>query len=138
MNSQKEMQDIIKTLNRHYDSSLHLIDQSGYDSLSRSVSRFMTLEKSLLRQLAIFEGWESHQRSVAGTHACAFESYGQMQQENTYLIKYLIRRMGRIENTAACSILSYWVAAMQIENDEIARHLEHSGEGKSRQLHRQS
>lgn len=117
------MKDIITTLEKHYYSSRNLINNSGYDTVSRAVSRFITLEKSLLRQLMLLEFDRAFQEKRAADYRDSFENYAEMLRANTELVKYLTKRTAAITDEAASSILSYWVAAMQIENDELARGL---------------
>lgn len=50
-------------------------------------------------------------------------NYDEMYQSNRQLITYLKNAIGTFNNPKLSSFFSYWVAALQVENDEMAKHL---------------
>ncbi|CAK2412044.1 hypothetical protein VCRA2113O415_1540001 [Vibrio crassostreae] len=50
-------------------------------------------------------------------------SYNDMYQSNLSLISYLKNTIRKFNNQHMSAFFSYWVAALQVENDEIAKHL---------------
>lgn len=124
MNNHQEITDIIDRLTEHYHACLALIDHDMHYNLDRSAVRFTQLEKSMLTKLAPFapesSGGSARQGQQTGR---TFASHQEMFQANCKLINFLKRRLSAIDNHDICSFLSYWVAALQMENDEMACYL---------------
>ncbi|MBF9003299.1 hypothetical protein [Vibrio nitrifigilis] len=128
MKNRREISDISNTLEKHYQACSKLTHKTAYDSIFRSVSRFITLEEALLNQLTQFDCDKNNIqiRKNQFNNTEIFESYGELLNANTSLIKYLTEMIAVIENIEVCSLLSYWTAAMKIENDDIASKIEYA------------
>lgn len=122
MNNHQEITDIIHRLSVHYHACLALIDHNMHYNLDRSAVRFTQIEKAMLDKLAPFKAERGHNSHPRQTVA-PFASHDEMFQANRALITFLKRRLSAIDNNDVCSFLSYWVAALQMENDEMANYL---------------
>ncbi len=126
MNNRKDIRDLINTVNDHYYACSKLIKKTAYDTIYRSVSRFITLERSLLDELIPFDDEKVTLPFAVQNlgNTPTFRSYREMLQANRELIKYLTHMTSVIENVDVSSLISYWTAAMQIECDDIAARIE--------------
>lgn len=124
MNNHQEITDIIEKLNHHYLASINLANNNLHSSLDRSVNRFRQVEKSMLDKLAPFESYRREtDAGQSGNRVTPFASHEVMYQANLSLVTFLKHKLAAIENDDIRSFLSYWVAALQMENDEMAKYL---------------
>ncbi|WP_253817102.1 hypothetical protein [Vibrio coralliilyticus] len=61
--------------------------------------------------------------SMQESQLVLMSNYDEMYQSNRQLITYLKSVIGTFNNQKLSSFFSYWVAALQVENDEMAKNL---------------
>lgn len=61
--------------------------------------------------------------SILSQQSTSIVDYNDMYRSNLSLISYLKNIIRKFNNQHMSSFFSYWVAALQVENDEMAKHL---------------
>ncbi|WP_172564411.1 hypothetical protein [Vibrio navarrensis] len=116
---------ILFALKEHYQSCCQLVEYRTHQTLSRAASRFLKVERSMINEIKIkvLDLKTENNHSMQESPSVVISSYDEMYQSNRQLITYLKSAIGTFNNQKLSSFFSYWVAALQVENDEMAKHL---------------
>ncbi|MCL1067518.1 hypothetical protein L2735_11985 [Shewanella olleyana] len=121
----KGVDKLISSLKKHYLACLYLINKKDHENISRAAKRFVKIEHSMInevnRKFNIEEPIQNH-LNVAQPLA-TISNYHEMYHSNVKLIAFLKSTIRQFNNCHMASFLSYWVAALQLENDEMEKHL---------------
>lgn len=111
----------------HYDKSLPLTQYNTNQSITRAANRFLMIEKAIIdKMIALYfpqsiETVLQHKR--AHLNAVHIDNYRMLHQENSALLMTLKLFIRETIDPSLKNLLAYWVAALQIENDEIFNQL---------------
>ena len=122
----KGVGDVLFRLKNHYISCINLIGNRSNGNLFRAASRFMKIEHSMIDEIIrTFNIKETNINSTPMIEEArpVILNYNDMYTSNLNLITFLKNTIKTFNNQHMSSFLSYWVAALQVENDEIAKHL---------------
>ncbi|ELZ1261973.1 hypothetical protein SPN99_004215 [Vibrio fluvialis] len=116
---------ILFALKEHYQSCCQLVEYRTHQTLSRAASRFLKVERSMINEIKIkvLDLKTENNHSMQESQSVVISSYDEMYQSNRQLITYLKSAIGTFNNQKLSLFFSYWVAALQVENDEMAKHL---------------
>jgi hypothetical protein len=119
------IEKILCTLKDHYFSCVDLIEQKAHGNIARAANRFIKVERSLINEVntKFCINNEVNDNNILSQPPALIVSYNDMYQSNLSLISYLKNTIRKFNNQHMSTFFSYWVAALQVENDEIAKHL---------------
>ncbi|UTT87292.1 hypothetical protein LZI70_19925 (plasmid) [Vibrio pelagius] len=122
---EQRIDKILFALKGHYQSCRDLVEYRAHQALSRAASRFLKIERSMINEikLKISDLNPEIDSSARKYQPIVISNYDEMYQSNRQLITYLKNAIGTFNNPKLSSFFSYWVAALQVENDEMAKHL---------------
>ena len=117
---------VLFRLKKHYVSCINLVKNRSNGNLFRAANRFMQIEHSMIDE--IIRTFNIKETNINSTHVIeeappVILNYNDMYTSNLNLIGFLKNTIKTFNNQHMSSFLSYWVAALQVENDEIAKHL---------------
>lgn len=121
----KGIDKILCTLKEHYFSCVELVEQKTNGNISRAANRFIKIERSMIKEVNTkfcVDGTDSD-HSILSQQSTSIVDYNDMYRSNLSLISYLKNIIRKFNNQHMSSFFSYWVAALQVENDEMAKHL---------------
>jgi len=113
---------ILNKLKHHYSACLDVTHQGKNHNISRTASRFIQIEKSMIEQLKQhFSGVPLH--AVHTPYPEEITNFNDMYQSNLHLIHFLKDSIKHFNNATIVGLLSYWIAGLQVENDEMAKYI---------------
>lgn len=115
---------LLLTLSVHYLSCTKFIADKRYGNIARVAQRFIKIEGSMINKVSTkFDRQTDLQRQQGECHYPVISNYTDMYQRNIALISYLKSTIKQFDSHQLAAFFSYWVAALQVENDEMAKHL---------------
>ncbi|MEO9654230.1 hypothetical protein [Marinomonas sp.] len=113
------VQEVLEKSVSHYQACMGLGDLHESQRISRAASRFIKTEKSMIRDINVKIGIECPQLPCSDK----IKNYSSMYAYNSRLISFIKSKIKQNLDIKVITLLSYWVAALQIENDEMAKYL---------------
>jgi hypothetical protein len=113
---------ILTKLKVHYDACLTITHKNFNQNISRTANRFITIEKSMINEISSL----SNSPVPVETHQyipMPINNYSDMYKSNLLLITFLKQNIKKFRSPSVASLLSYWVAGLQVENDEMAKYI---------------
>lgn len=115
---------LLLTLSAHHVSCTKFIADKHYGNIARIAQRFIKIEGSMINKVSTkFFRQTEVQLQQGDLHYPVISNYIDMHQRNIDLISYLKSTIKQFNNHQLAAFFSYWVAALQVENDEMAKHL---------------
>jgi hypothetical protein len=128
--SEKHMEDesdgigyVLFRLKKHYLSCVDLIKYNAYGNINRAANRFIKVERAMINEMSKIFNIDQSKSINLEQENVIIDNYGDMHESNLQLIMVLKETMRKFNNREVSAFLSYWVAALQVENDELAKHL---------------
>jgi hypothetical protein len=121
--NKNELIEIIVRVRAHYDSCLVVINKRFNENVARSALKFAKVEKSMLSKLEVFFDNDESIKEASDKQKVNFKTYPEMYENNIRLIEFLKLKIKEIKHEEVCTLLSYWVAALQMENDDMKKYL---------------
>lgn len=113
---------ILSKLKNHYTACIGITKQGFNHNISRTANRFIKIEKSMIEQInKLFNHVLLH--TIHPLYHEKINSFNDMYQSNLNLIHFLKSSLRHFSNKKIVALLSYWVAGLQMENDEMAKHI---------------
>lgn len=127
------LENMLTSIIHHHARSLTLLKKRPNNALTRSAHRFVVVEQALMNRVAKLLFKQKSQQVLSRlAHAQrshskddqSFDDYQHMYHANTQLIIALRTHLREITDRSLTLQISYWVAAMQMENDEIEKQIQ--------------
>ncbi|GGB11973.1 hypothetical protein [Agarivorans gilvus] len=119
---------VINLLRDHYQRCLSLIHQPLEHAVRRALERLIRVEQKAICSLANFVKKEDLKQDIIKQSSASVRlvepSTDALLQENLALIEALKLQLQALQQPALIQLLSYWLAALQIEHDELAKHIQ--------------
>lgn len=119
----KGVEFVLSHIKAHYSSCADLLSYNSNQNISRSANRFIKIEKSMIDEITKTFSHQNDSNLIIQTPIRKLNNYHDMYKNNVELILFLKVSMKKLNNKSLSAFLSYWVAALQIENDEISKYL---------------
>ncbi len=118
---------VLNLLKYHHQQCYFLINQQLDHAVKRALSRFIRVEQQAIYSLANFVKKEDLKQDVMN-HAkvsigAARPSIETLLAENSHLMDALKHALKAVNEPALVQLLSYWLAALQIEHDELVQQI---------------
>jgi hypothetical protein len=119
---------VINLLRDHHQRCLSLIHQPLEHAVRRALERLIRVERKAICSLANFVKKEDLKQDIINQSSASIRlvepSTDALLQENLALIEALKLQLQALQQPTLIQLLSYWLAALQIEHDELAKHIQ--------------
>jgi len=119
---------VINLLRDHHQRCLRLIHQPLEHAVRRALERLIRVERKAICSLANFVKKEDLKQDIINQSSASIRlvepSTDALLQENLALIEALKLQLQALQQPALIQLLSYWLAALQMEHDELAKHIQ--------------
>ncbi|ASA54824.1 hypothetical protein [Vibrio gazogenes] len=116
---------LLKKIANHRQTCLPLVDPHSHQNIDRSASRFVKIEKVMISKIAdlLFDqsGDDFIAEQTNKTNVTALSNYQEMHFMNAQLLRELKQQLNDLDDTRLATLISYWIAALQVENDELEK-----------------
>lgn len=126
LKKQQISQLLIQSLH-HYQASLSLLQHQANSSVTRAAYRFLRIESSMLNKIShiyfdkeLDDFIKHYQVDLSVKPVKSYQDFFAKNCELLTQLKGLIRQIDFPEFKVQ---VSYWIAALQMENDEIRKHI---------------
>lgn len=111
----------------HRQMCLPIVDPHSHMNIGRSAYRFVKIEKVMIKKIAglFFErdGEDFITEPENQTGVKTPGNYKEMHVMNAHLLNELKQELRGMDDTNLAALISYWVAALQVENDELENYV---------------
>ncbi|WP_038180855.1 hypothetical protein [Vibrio rhizosphaerae] len=127
----KRVRELLVKIAHHRQTCLPLVDPHSHQNIDRSAYRFVKIEKVMIKKIAAlffdqdgddFIAEHTHKHDIATPN-----NYQEMHFMNAQLLRELKQRLRELDDTNLATLLSYWIAALQVESDELEKYLPQGG-----------
>lgn len=122
MNYFHRIELILVKLQTHYQACLCVTQKSFNHNVSRTANRFITIERAMINEISD-RFIDSVSVDTEDKIFIQINSYSDMYRSNLLLISFLKKSIKKFHSPSITALLSYWVAGLQVENDEMAKHV---------------
>ncbi|SJN59210.1 hypothetical protein RND59_00205 [Vibrio ruber] len=125
------VKELLVKIAHHRQRCLPLVDAHSHQNIDRSASRFVKIEKVMLNKIAnlFFDqnGDDFIAEHTNKTDIATISHYQEMHFMNAQLLRELKQLLRELDDANLAMLLSYWIAALQVENDELEKYLPQGG-----------
>lgn len=118
--------ELLVRMVHHYQKCLPLVEPHSHQNISRSAYRFVKIEKVMIKKMAelfLDHNGEDFMTQHTRNTITLLDDYSAMHGLNTRMLRELKQCLRSLDNTHLAAALSYWVAALQVENDELGKYI---------------
>ncbi|MFH0240367.1 hypothetical protein [Vibrio alginolyticus] len=121
------VRELLVKMTHHRQTCLPLVSPQSHMTLARAAYRFVKIEKVMIKKMAkLFFDQDGEQfiaENATEYGVAELGNYKEMHFMNKLLLDDLKALLRAIDDTNLTALVSYWLAALQVENDEIEKHL---------------
>lgn len=121
------VRELLVKMIHHRQRCEALIYAQSHRTLARSAYRFVKIEKVMIQKMAMLlfkqDGEQFITAHNTGYDVIEFDDYNEMHAMNKSMLKDIKSLIKTTGDTNLTALVSYWLAALQIENDEMHKHL---------------
>lgn len=122
------VRELLIKMAHHRQTCLPLVDPHSHMNIARSAYRFVKIEKSDDQKKWSIYFFDQSGDDFIAEHAnktgiATLGNYKEMHFMNAQLLSELKQLLRELDDANLTALISYWVAALQVENDELEKHL---------------
>ncbi len=121
------VRELLVKMAHHQQRCVSLVHASSHRMLARSAHRFVKIEKVMIKKMAMVfldqDGEPLIKEAACKQRLASFADYTEMHAMNKRLLDEVKSLLKTIDDTHLTALVSYWLAALQVENDELQKHL---------------
>ncbi|MGO1297616.1 MAG: hypothetical protein ACTMIA_09950 [Vibrio sp.] len=121
------VRELLVKMAHHRQRCVPLVHAQSHITLARSAQRFVKIEKVMIKKMAMLffeqDGETFITANSMGYGTAEFGDYQEMHAMNKWMLNDVKLLLKTIDDTNLTALVSYWLAALQIENDEMQKHL---------------
>ncbi|CAE6879308.1 hypothetical protein ACN5SO_001119 [Vibrio parahaemolyticus] len=121
------VRELLIKMAHHRQTCLPLVDPHSHMNIARSAYRFVKIEKVMIKKMVdlFFDqnGDDFIAEHANKTGLATLGNYKEMHFMNAQLLSELKQLLRELDDANLTALISYWVAALQVENDELEKHL---------------
>lgn len=126
-----QARELLVKVAHHRQTCLPLVDPHSHMNLARAAYRFVKVEKVMIKKMAELL-FDKNGDDIIAEHAsksgiATLGNYKEMHFMNTQLLSELKQLIKDLDDANLAALISYWVAALQVENDELEKYLPQGG-----------
>ncbi|KIT55207.1 hypothetical protein H334_20375 [Vibrio parahaemolyticus 901128] len=117
------VRELLIKMAHHRQTCLPLVDPHSHMNIARSAYRFVKIEKVIFARPLATAGDDFIAEHANKTGVATLGNYKEMHFMNAQLLIELKQLLRELDDANLTALISYWVAALQVENDELEKHL---------------
>ena len=126
-NDHSQLSQVVFAMQYHYQSCSSVLESAPNEKQNRAAERFLQLEHKAIKALAkvvMVESMPTQEQLKQGNFTLSpVHTFEDMYLANERLLANIKFKFKAILNERLSSVLSYWLAALQVEHDDLAKHL---------------